>query len=199
MVQPRSNAHSNLDALKFSRTADNKESAIDALRAFAPTQPEEADVDLRALHKPTKDDKAEECDLFTVTNPQGTVSVSAVLGGKIRRVELSEEVTTMAEPNLAAEIYVIADLARQKARAAQHTLMVQSMKDIESEEHRAKLREFLGTMLNLPTPEQAAAAQKEVFATRYGRESARKSRGNGLDGVPVFARRVSDVHREADW
>ncbi|RFZ63134.1 hypothetical protein BB170200_01639 [Mycobacterium marinum] len=47
MVQPRSNAHSNLDALKFSRTADNKESAIDALRAFAPTQPEEADVDLR--------------------------------------------------------------------------------------------------------------------------------------------------------
>lgn len=47
MVQPRSDAHSNLDALKFSRTADNKESAIDALRAFAPTQPEEADVDLR--------------------------------------------------------------------------------------------------------------------------------------------------------
>lgn len=41
MVQPRSDAHSNLDALKFSRTADNKESAIDALRAFAPTQPEE--------------------------------------------------------------------------------------------------------------------------------------------------------------
>ncbi|GJO37967.1 DUF2694 family protein [Mycobacterium marinum] len=201
MVQPGSHSPSNLDALNFSRTAESTQSAIDALRAFAPTPPEEPDVDMKTLHKPAeqKQQEEEQRDLYTVTNPQGTVSVSAVLGGSIHRVELSEEVTTMAEPNLAEEIFVIADLARQKARAAQHTLMVEGMNDVVGDEHGAKLREFLGTMLNLPTPQEAAAAEKEVFATRYGGESARNSRGNGLDGVPVFAKRASDEHREADW
>ncbi|MDC9017033.1 DUF2694 family protein [Mycobacterium marinum] len=158
---------------------------------------------MKTLHKPAEqkqhEEDEEQRELYTVTNPQGTVSVSAVLGGSIHRVDLSEKVTTMAEPNLAEEIFVIADLARQKARAAQHSLMVEGMNNVVGEEHGAKLREFVTTMLNLPTPQEAAAAEKEVFATRYGGESAGKSRGNGLDGVPVFAKRASDEHREADW
>ncbi|OOK75876.1 hypothetical protein BZL30_4244 [Mycobacterium kansasii] len=66
-------------------------------------------------------------------------------------------------------------------------------------EQNAQLREFVGTTLNLPTPEQAAAAEKEVFASRYGRDRTRTTRDSDRCGLPVFRKGVSDEYREADW
>jgi hypothetical protein len=74
----------------------------------------------------------------------------------------------MSESGLAEEIFVIADLARQKARAAQHTFMVENMTEMTGSEGEASLlHEFVGMTLNLPTPEEAEAYQEQVFANRY--------------------------------
>lgn len=47
--------------------------------------------------------------------------------------------------------------------------MFENMSEMTGEgpEESALLREFVGMTLNLPTPEEAAAAEAEVFATRY--------------------------------
>ncbi|OOK76314.1 ESX-1 secretion-associated protein EspD [Mycobacterium kansasii] len=104
-----------------------------------------------------------------MTNPQGSVSVTAMMGGIIQKITVTDKASRMTESGLAEEIFVIADLARQKARAAQHTFMMESMNELagDGEEANALLREFVGMTLNLPTPEEAAAAEAEVFATRY--------------------------------
>lgn len=70
-----------------------------------------------------------EYDLFTVTNPKGTVSVTALIDGSIHWIKLSAGVASMTEAELAGEIVVIAHLAQQKARSAQRTLMLQSLSE----------------------------------------------------------------------
>ena len=96
------------------------------------------------------------------------------MDGSIQNVELTDKVEKMTESDLAEEIFVLADLARQKARAAQHELMLEAMSEIDDEtptkKGSAMLRDFLGMTMNLPTPEEADAAEREVMATRYGIE-----------------------------
>ncbi|WBP94015.1 hypothetical protein O6072_20130 [Mycolicibacterium neoaurum] len=108
--------------------------------------------------------------LFTVTNPPGTVTVSAMLDGRIHRIELSPEATTEAdsEAQLAAEIVVIADLANQQARSAQFSYVLEGMQDHGHD--AADTREFLTRSVGLPSPEQADAARAQIFATRYAGE-----------------------------
>ncbi|GAB7144211.1 DUF2694 domain-containing protein [Mycobacterium riyadhense] len=161
-----------LGALDFSGDGPAQESSLDALGDYAPAEPVEADDaggDLDSLHRLTEPEEEAELELFTVTNPQGSVSVTALMGGIIQQVTVTDKASSMSESGLAEEIFVIADLARQKARAAQHTFMFQTMSEITGEDtdESALLREFVGMTLNLPTPEQAAAAEAEVFATRY--------------------------------
>ena len=158
-----------LAALDFSGGGTTGESSLDALTDYAPTETDDAGADLDSLHGLTERDDEPELALFTVTNPQGSVSVTTMMGGIIHRVELTDKASNMSDSALAEEIFVIADLARQKARAAQHTFMVENMSEMtgEGEEQSAMLREFVGMTLNLPTPEEAAAAEAEVFATRY--------------------------------
>lgn len=107
--------------------------------------------------------------LFTVTNPQGSVSVTALMDGRVQNITITDKASSMSETALAEEIFVIADLARQKARAAQRTFMVESMSEIagDSPQQSALLHEFVESTLHLPTPEEAAAREAEVFATRY--------------------------------
>lgn len=147
----------------------NEASPLDALDDYAPVQTDDAEGDLDALHALTERDEEPELELFTVTNPQGSVSVSTLMDGRIQHVELTDKATSMSEAQLADEIFVIADLARQKARASQYTFMVENIGELTDEdaEGSALLREFVGMTLNLPTPEEAAAAEAEVFATRY--------------------------------
>jgi hypothetical protein len=103
--------------------------------------------------------------LFTVTNPQGTVTVTTFMDGRINRIELSPKVITMTETRLAEEIVVIARLATQDARSAQYAFMLEGMR--EQGHDNAMTRDFLSRDLDLPSPEQAKAARDEVFATRY--------------------------------
>lgn len=159
-----------LGALDFSGGSAVEESSLDAFDDFAPpAQTEESGTGLDALEGLTEKEEEPDLALFTVTNPQGSVSVTTLMDGRIHQVTVTDKASKMTESGLAEEIFVIADLARQKARGAQHTFMVENMKEMtgESDAENASLLEFVQMTLNLPTPEQAAAAEAEVFATRY--------------------------------
>jgi len=103
--------------------------------------------------------------LYSVTNPAGTVSVTAYLDGRIHHVELAPKVTDMSERELADEIRVIADLARQKARSQLHALIIEGVHVMGYDP--AIMRDGLRRELDMPTPEEAAATVAEVFASRY--------------------------------
>lgn len=103
--------------------------------------------------------------LFTVTNPPGTVTVSAYMDGRIHVVDLSPRAVALTEASLAEEIVVIAGLATQDARAAQYALMLDGMG--EQGHDSVATRDFLERDLQLPSPEQATAARASVFADRY--------------------------------
>jgi ESX secretion-associated protein EspD/H len=102
---------------------------------------------------------------FTVTNPAGTVSATATIGGRLHQVELSADATEMTESQLADEILVLADLAAQKAMAAQHAVTVELMRTMGYDS--VVTSGFLEHDLALPSPETVAARRSEVFATRY--------------------------------
>jgi len=103
--------------------------------------------------------------VFTVTNPPGSVTVTAFMDGRVKQIELASSVTDMTEADLAAEIVVIAGLATQDAKSAQYAFMLEGMREQGHDD--AATRDFLTRDLDLPTPEQAQAARAEVFATRY--------------------------------
>ena len=103
--------------------------------------------------------------LFTVTNPPGTVTVTAFMDGRVHRIDLSPRATTMTEDNLADEIVVIARLATQDARSAQYSFMLDGMREQGHDDFAT--HDFLTRDLDLPSPDQARAARAQVFATRY--------------------------------
>lgn len=158
-----------LGALDFSGGGSVEESPLDALGDYAPpAESDESTSELDALDGLTEQEE-QDLALFTVTNPQGSVSVTALMDGRVQSVSVTDKASHMTESGLAQEIFVIADLARQKARAAQHTFMVENMGEMTggSDAQNAMLLEFVGATLNLPTPEEAAAYEEQVFSTRY--------------------------------
>jgi hypothetical protein len=175
------NGHRDADALDFSASDENPaESDVEALHAYAPTEPEETETELEAIAAATEaaeDEEDEEDGLqkFTVTNPPETVSVSALIDGRTQRVQLSAKATNMTESELADEIIVLAELARQKGLAGQRTYVMESASENEGLQQLSDagfdsnqlLRDFVESGMQLPTPEQAEAAQAEVFAARY--------------------------------
>ncbi len=178
-VESDSEAVEESDALDFSSPDDNdEESDVDALHDYAPSEPEDTGTDLAAIESQTDATQEAEADgeeaaqMFSVTNPPETVSVSALMDGRTQRVELSPKVTSMTESELADEILVIADLARQKGLAAQHSYLLEdaslseTMRELGMDGNEV-VRDFMENGIGLTTPEQAAAAQAEVFATRY--------------------------------
>lgn len=104
--------------------------------------------------------------LFTVTNPPGTVTVSAFMDGRVHRIDLSPKVSTMTESQLAEEIVVIAGLATQNARSAQYAFMLEGMR--EQGHDNVATRDFLARDLDLPSPEEAEAVRAQMFVDRYG-------------------------------
>ena len=129
------------------------------------------DDDFAALSSYAPDEDSDAADLdavgqvFAVTNPPGTVTVSTLADGSVRRIELSQEVITMTEADLAEEIVVIARLATQDARAAQYEHVLDGMRQQGHDD--VATRDFLSRDLDLPSPEDASAARARVFATRY--------------------------------
>jgi hypothetical protein len=152
------------------------QSAIDALHTDDSAEPAGTGTELRVtdtLPEDTGDtqhtDAEEEefsWELTTVTNPPETVSVTALMGGRIQSVDLLPDALSMTESELADEILVIADLASQRASSVLRTLLIEGMQ-AQGVDDQA-LADFLGTRgLDLTPPKQAAQAQAEVFATRY--------------------------------
>lgn len=169
------------DALDFSAAPDSdEESEAYALSEYAPTEPEEVEDELEAIAAATEADEAEEDEEdglqhFTVTNPPETVSVSALIDGRTERVKLSPKVNSLSESELSEEIIVLAALARKKGLAGQHTYLLDNIAEVEGLQNLEELgldgnqvfRDFVEVGMQLPTPEQAEAAEAEVFATRY--------------------------------
>jgi hypothetical protein len=184
-----SGAGSAFDALReyepsVARDDSGAGSAFDALREYETAEPEDTGTELGAIRSQTQASEEKEEDeedagqLFTVTNPPRTVAVSALLDGRFERVHLSPEATNMSASQLADEILVLADLARQKGLAGQHTFLLESPDVSEfmgetgatGEDDSAVARDFLENDMGLVSPEHAEAAQAEVFATRYGHD-----------------------------
>ena len=87
------------------------------------------------------------------------------MDGRVQQIDLSPKVTDMTETDLADEIVVIAGLATQDARSAQYAFMLEGMR--QQGHDNVATRDFLARDLDLPSPEEAEAAQAQVFATRY--------------------------------
>lgn len=102
---------------------------------------------------------------YTVANPPHTVTVTALMDGRIHRVRLAPGATNMTEVELAQEILVIAELARQDGRSAQYEVMYSGLEELGHD--RAEAKDFLSRSLDLPSPEEAAATRARIFATRY--------------------------------
>ena len=146
-----------------------------ALYGEAQAEPPKTPTDIEVVSSPAEEDGDDEAmpGLSTVTNPALTVSVSAMMGGATHRVDLSPELTSMTESRLAEEICSLADLARLKGQASMLTRMLtdpglaERARELELDPREAIPDIFDRVGMPLPTPEQAAAVQAEVFATRY--------------------------------
>ncbi|MCV7259626.1 hypothetical protein AWC26_18530 [Mycobacterium shimoidei] len=106
---------------------------------------------------------------FTVTNPPGTVAVTAAIDGSVQHVDLAPSVAKMTERELAEEIRVIADLARMKALSVVHAFLVEGVRGCGQD--ASAMSASLTRGLGVPTPEQAAEATARVFADRYGSDA----------------------------
>ena len=195
------NVDGEFDALDFGDEFgdDNAEqSAIDAFDADEPAEPADTATEPRAIDILPEDigeagdtegaDNESPLKLTTVTNPPDTVSVTASMDGTIHDVELSADAARMTESELADEILVIADLARQQASSKLLTVLLEgaaeAVKELTEVEVDDKLKGLVGDigetladrlengLLRLSSPEQAAQAQAEVFATRYTSDDA---------------------------
>jgi hypothetical protein len=135
---------------------------------FSVAESGQVESDLDALGD-YAEDPAEDDDLpvpvFAVTNPPGTVTVTAFLDGRVKQVDLSPKVTEMTETDLADEIVVIAGLATADARSAQYAYMLEGMRRQGHDD--VATRDFLARDLDLPTPDEAKAARAQLFSTRY--------------------------------
>ncbi|MCV7010569.1 hypothetical protein [Mycobacterium gordonae] len=165
------------DCADYSSTLDlygrpvNRVSTRGDLAGQRPVESEVADLEPHAFPPLAGTTASPESGLAKVANPQGTVAVSADMGGRIHRVDLSAGATSMGEQQLAEEILVIANLARQRARSAQYTLLLDTLAEapVQDPESRPALLEFVRKTMGVATPEDAAATEEKVFATRYTR------------------------------
>ena len=135
---------------------------------FSVAESGQVESDLDALgdyaEEPAEDDELP-VPVFAVTNPPGTVTVTAFLDGRVKQVDLSPKVTEMTEADLADEIVVIAGLATADARSAQYAYMLEGMRHQGHDD--VATRDFLARDLDLPTPDEAKAARAQLFSTRY--------------------------------
>jgi hypothetical protein len=142
------------------------DSVLDSIDEYIPAQePDDAADPWDIPDRSSRDDDTVTTVLFTATNPNGTVSVTALMGGQILRVDLSAQVTRMTESELAEEVTVIAGLARRQAQAGQHVLIALIMR--QQGHDPASTQSFLERDLGLPSPSTVNAQRASIFASRY--------------------------------
>lgn len=101
--------------------------------------------------------------LFTVTNPSGTISATAALGGRLEQVDV-HDVSRFDEAQLADEILELAVLAKEKAQAAQHEVIVELMRRLGHD--RAGMSAFLTYSIGLPSLDVVSRRLAAAFAAR---------------------------------
>nr|CAA75206.1 hypothetical protein [Mycobacterium leprae] len=139
---------------------------FDELDGYAPTTPVGIEAnDLDVFQSLTEPEEELEVELLAVTNP--AKSVSALMNGRVHQVELTDQVTRIGEKKPATEAFVLASLARQKARTSQGTCILDSLQG--GGENTTARCELVGLTLNLPTSEQAAA-EAEMFSNNILRQ-----------------------------
>ena len=144
------------------------ESILDALEFSPPAVADYVDVGLDAVLPDDDGEPGPQAIFFTVTNPPGTVSATALLDGRPIQVTLAPQVCNMTESQLAEEISLIARLASQNARAGQHLLVSGMMQQMGEDPLTA--RSYAEHELGLPTAETVLADKAQIFATRYAHE-----------------------------
>jgi hypothetical protein len=144
------------------------ESMLDALDLSPPAVADYVDVGLEAALPDGDEELGPQAIFFTVTNPPGTVSATALLDGRPIQVTLAPQVCNMTESHLAEEISLIARLASQNARAGQHLLVSGMMQQMGEDPLTA--RSFVEHELGLPSAESVLADKAQIFATRYAHE-----------------------------
>jgi hypothetical protein len=158
--------HDDLAALDFSVAGDDADDAgLDVFGEYVTDEGDEGDAHLEVADTLAPVDDELPVPLFTVTNPPGTVTVTALLDGRVQHIDLSAKVTTMTETDLAEEIVIVAGLATQDAKSAQYAFMLEGMRKQGHDD--VATRDFLTRDLDLPTPEETEAARAQVFSTRY--------------------------------
>jgi len=95
--------------------------------------------------------------LVSVTNPAGTVTAKAAVSGRIQRIELAPNTVSMSEAALIREVVATAKLANLKGRAVQYSLVegILGQQGLDPD----SAHEFIEQHMDLPTPEQAGAAE----------------------------------------
>lgn len=146
---------------------DPDESMLDALDFSPPVAADYVDIGLDAT-TPGDDDRGPQTMFFTVTNPPGTVSATALMDGRPVQVTLAPQVCNMTEIELAEEISLIARLASQNARAGEHLLVSGMMQQMGEDPLSA--RSYVEHELGLPSAETVLADKAQIFATRYAHE-----------------------------
>lgn len=142
---------------------------LDAFDDFSPPVESNEDWISRDAPHAAEDVQQDPTVFFTVTNPSGSVSTTALISGRIHQVDLSSQVTSMTESELAEEVVLLATLAREKAQAAQHAVVKELMHSMGHDP--AMLGGFLEREIGLPSPETVATRTAAVFATRYRTDS----------------------------
>ena len=140
---------------------------LEAFDDYLPPQSPRAEVN--PPEEPSEhDDDLVETLLCQAVNPAGTVTVTALLSGRIFRVELSPKASRMSEKELAREIKTTAALANLQARGAQHQVIATLLDGLGSDP--AATRSMLEHELDLPSPQTVAAARAELFTRQHSED-----------------------------
>lgn len=82
----------------------------------------------------------------------------------IQRIDI-HDASSFSEAQLADEIVVLANLAKEKALAARHAVTVELMRSLGHA--RAGTSGYLQHAIGLPAPDVSSAHMAELFAARY--------------------------------
>lgn len=106
--------------------------------------------------------------LVTASNPSDSVSATALMGGRILKIDLAPQVTKMAEADLANEIFTVCRLTSRQAEAAQHHLIASLMCSLGHDP--ASIRAFLEHTAGLPSPQTVRDEKARVLAAYYSNQ-----------------------------
>ncbi|MHC9291240.1 hypothetical protein ACRCUN_02175 [Mycobacterium sp. LTG2003] len=168
-----SRGESDLDALGYyepASPADTEDFCLDPFNGFddVPESVRDTRAYGEASHRHQDDQEQPDHLQFSVTSPSGAATVTAFLGGAVRRIDLSYHVVNMSEAELAGEIMAVSVVATKKAQAGEY-ILVSELFRIQRQE-RTIVRELLEDRMRLSTPEEARRAAADLNS-RYLRDA----------------------------